>query len=84
MVMGWDFETLKKVFEEADKEPKKKFFFTDSQEEFVSRMEGIAHSSFKQNKDNLRYLEQLDQIRRIRAGEKIEEVYTWLKRDMEC
>jgi len=70
--------------EMKDNEPKKKFFFTDSQDEFVERMEGIAHNSFKQTNDNLRYLEQLDTIRQIREGVKIEDVYPWLKKDKQC
>ena len=81
---GWSVELITSIIETKSIEPKKKFFFTDSQDEFVERMEGIARNSFKQTNDNLIYLEQLEKIRQIKEGTKIEDVYTWLKRDEQC
>ena len=82
--MNWDIKSITDLFFINDKDSKKKFFFTDSQDEFINRMENIARSSFAVNKDNLRYLEQLDTIRQIREGVKIEDVYPWLKKDKQC
>ena len=81
VVWGWDSEQLKMIFERVAKDPKKKFIFTDSQDEFINRMESSAESALKQYGDNLRYLEQMDKIRQVREGAKLEDVYPWLKKD---
>jgi len=80
-VWGWDPEKLKEIFEKVANEPKKKFIFTDSQDEFISRMESSAESALKQYGDNLRYLEQMDKIRQVKEGARLEDVYPWLKKD---
>lgn len=80
-IWGWDIETLAKIFQQVAKEPKKKFIFTDSQDDFIERMESSAEGALKQHKDNLRYLEQMDKIRQVREGANIYDVYPWLKKD---
>lgn len=80
-VWGWDPEKLKEIFEKVSKEPKKKFIFTDSKDEFLTKMEDIAGNALKQYGDNLRYLEQMDKVRQVREGAKLEDVYPWLKKD---
>ncbi len=77
---GWDWaEITKKVLNEPAK--KYKYFVTDDLDEFVNRLEIIANNALLHNKDNLKYLERMDEIRRIREGEDIFEVLPWLKRD---
>ncbi len=81
---GWDPEKLKEIFEKVAKEPKKKFIFTDSADEFINRMESSAEGALKQHHDNLRYLEQMDKIHQVKEGAKLEDVYPWLKKDKTC
>lgn len=77
---GWDWaEITKKVLKEPAK--KYKYFVTDDKDEFVNRLEIIANNALQNNKDNLKYLERMDEIRRIREGEDIFEVLPWLKKD---
>lgn len=78
---GWDPEQIKKALSEPAK--RYKYFITDDKDEFVDRLEIIANNALTNNKDNLKYLERLDEIRRIREGEDIFEVLPWLKRDKE-
>lgn len=82
--LHWDVDLIKKCLAQIKNEPKKKFLFTDSKDEFLLRMEIITNNALIRTKDNLRYLEQMDKIRQVREGAKIEDVYTWLKKDKEC
>jgi len=75
----WDPELIKKLL--ALPPEKYKYFVTDDKDEFVNRLELIAHTAFQNHKDNLRYLERLDEIRRIREGEDIFKVLPWLIKD---
>ncbi len=77
--LGWDPEFIKKILSEPA--PRYKYFITDDKDEFVNRLELIAHRAFETHKDNLKYLERLDEIRRIRGGEDIFEVLPWLLKD---
>lgn len=80
----WRPKQITRLIKKLKDEPKKKFFFTDSKDEFLRRMEIIAIKAFETNKDNLRFLERMEQIRQVRGGVDIKEVYPWLKKDMEC
>jgi len=76
---GWDPEQIKKILSQPA--PKYKYFITDDKDEFITRLELIANQGLKNTKDNLRYLEQMDKIRRVREGADIYEVYPFLKKD---
>lgn len=76
---GWDPEVLKEIFSQPA--TKYKYFITDDKDEFVNRLEIIANNALTNNKDNLKYLERLDEIRRIREGEDIFKVLPWLTKD---
>jgi CRISPR/Cas system CMR-associated protein Cmr5 small subunit len=78
-VWGWDPEKIKEILSKPAQ--KYKYFITDDQDEFVNRLEIIANNALQNNKDNLKYLERMDEIRRIREGEDIFKVLPWLKKD---
>ena len=77
MSTGWDFESVKKTLLGAT--PKPKYIITDSRDEFIAVLERINKTAFKASGDNLRYLEQLDKIKEIKAGANIEDVFPWVK-----
>jgi len=74
----WEIETIKKVLESEDK-PRPRYIITDDKEEFIQRLESIAENALKATKDNLRYLEQLDRIKELKAGAEVEDVFPWIK-----
>ena len=76
---GWNPDIIKKALSEPRK--KYKYFLTDDKEEFLARLEAIAIRGLQNTKDNLKYLEQMDCIRRVREGEDIYEVFPWLEKD---
>lgn len=78
---GWDPEFLKKLMSEPPK--RYKYFITDDKEEFLSRLEIINNNALKNHKDNLKYLEGVDNIRRVREGEDIFKIFPWLEKDKE-
>jgi hypothetical protein len=74
---GWDFESIEKAL--TNPSPRRKYIITDDRDEFIAALERIAKSGFKVTKDNLRYLEQLDKIKEVKAGADIETVFPWIK-----
>jgi len=75
----WDPEVIKKIAAMPAK--RFKYFITDDKDEFINRLELINNKALTTQKDNLRYLERADEIRRIREGEDIFEVLPWLLKD---
>ncbi len=80
MFGSWDIEHLSCIFKMDPGDLEKKFFFTDSKEEFLDHLTEIATNGFKQNNDNLRYLELLEKIQRVRDGADVGDVYPWAKK----
>lgn len=75
--MMWDIkqfaEFLNKPYEVAE------FIITDDREEFLQRMEGIAHRGLNKGGDTLKCLEILDEVKAVREGADIYETFPILK-----
>lgn len=76
----WDLELIAAIIKSPA--PKKlKYIITDDKDEFITRLELINENAFIRMKDNLKYLEGLEKIARVKAGVPVEEVFPWVKDD---
>jgi len=78
MKTGWDIDTLTKILN-VPKPPKQRYIVTDDRDEFIGTLERITELGFKSRGDNLKYLENLEGLKRIKAGADIEDVFPWVK-----
>lgn len=78
MKTGWDIDTLTEILN-GPKPPKKRYIVTDDRDEFIVTLERITELGFKSRRDNLKYLENLEGLKRIKAGAEIEDVFPWVR-----
>jgi hypothetical protein len=78
--MGDWFWNINNVKDSLTKPAKRyKYFITDDKDEFLARLEVINNRALANQHDNLKYLEELDNIRRVREGEDIFKVFPWIR-----
>jgi hypothetical protein len=76
---GWNIEKIAEMLK-GPKPPKQKYIITDDKEEFLNRLEARAKFVLKNVPvDNLKYLEELDRVKAVRAGADIFETFPILK-----
>jgi hypothetical protein len=76
MKFMWNLDWLKDVTRKYERPT---YIVTDTKEDFLARMEGIAKRGLLNDGDNLKCLEILDEVKAVREGADIFETFKILK-----